>query len=1008
MINTNKTQIVLKMLDVASHKLLDFKPRETEAKHTLNLYRLFSLVGAITYPVFYFIFSYAYPESHDSFLLRVLISAMCFGIFFLSFSEKIFLNYLNKILYIISFSAVAHFTYLLWLNNFQVFYYIGFIMVVFIFSFTFKRLKDLWLFLIFSILSITISSFNLLDPRDASYYIFSSGLLFSVISILLSNKIQAEDETNLGTYLLESLYQESPDAIIIVEKKEDKILRINKKALSLFNIDDEEKFGYHPVKELIGRELNKSMAILELQVSGRQNIWVNIARENFSIQGENYGIIRILDITDDKKLADELRLKDNLLSGVTEACSSLLLKKDFQSAIKGAIKMLGNATRVDRVYVYENKTDSDSGKTTFSHRYEWINETDSFRINRTKLQNILYENFLPRWQYELSSGKAIKGNVRDFPENEKAILQPRGTQSLIIVPIFIDERFSGFIGFDNCHIEQEWSNIEESILRTAAAAISGAMSKQIKEREIVMAMEATEAASKAKESFLANVSHEIRTPMNGIIGLTQLIQKSKLDEKQSQYITAIKQSSEHLLVIINDLLDFSKIVAGQMEFENIEFDLSSLLYNINQTYGNRALDKGIYLHSDVEENIPKKLLGDPVRLNQILVNLVGNSIKFTEDGGVTIRIKCLEKKNNSINLRFSIDDTGIGIPADKTETIFESFKQADKDTARKYGGTGLGLSIVKKILDAQNGKIWIESEPGKGSSFIFDLTFEIPNTEKIIATTTITYHQLNGVNILLAEDNMVNQLLANDLIAEWGAQIDIADNGEIAVNKFRQKKYDLILMDVQMPVVNGLEATEIIRKYSDESISKIPIIAMTANAIKGDNEKCFSAGMNDYITKPFKPLDLNNKIWQYISEEKRNAVDKNNLLTKNLSTVEKEFISTIIDLINLKEFSRGKNDFLVKMLQLLINQTPPAVQQIGEAIPNGDWETVRGLAHKMKPNIGLLGNQELNELILKIEKNADAKTELETLPAVFENLNHLLNPAMDEIRRAHLFYSTIK
>ncbi len=996
------------MSDALAHKLSDFKPRETEAKHVINLYRFFSLIGALTYPVFYFIFKYAYPESHDSFLLRVIISAMCFGIFFLSFSEKIFINYLNKILYIISFSAVAHFTYLLWLNNFQVFYYIGFIMVVFIFSFTFKRLTDLWIFLIFSIISIAVSSFNLLDPRDASFYIFSSGLLFSVISILLSNKIQAEDETSLGTYLLESLYQESPDAIIIVEKKADKILRINKRALSLFNIDDEEKFGYHPVKELIGRELNKSMAILELSVHGRQNIWVNIARENFSIEGEQYGIIRILDISDDKKLADELRLKDNLLSGVTEACSSLLLKKDFQSAIKSAIKMLGKATRVDRVYVYENNTDSDLGKITFSHRYEWIKETDSFRINRTKLQNILYENFLPRWQYELRSGNAIKGNVRDFPESEQAILQPRGTQSLIVVPIFIDERFSGFIGFYNCHSEQEWSNIEESILRTAAAAISGAMSKQLKEREIILAMEATESASKAKESFLANVSHEIRTPMNGIIGLTQLIQKSKLDEKQSQYITAIKQSSEHLLVIINDLLDFSKIVAGQMEFENIEFDLSSLLYNINQTYGNRALDKGIYLHSDIGENVPKKLLGDPVRLNQVLVNLVGNSIKFTEQGGVTIRIKCLEEKNNSISLRFSIDDTGIGIPADKTETIFESFKQADKDTARKYGGTGLGLSIVKKILDAQKGKIWIESEPGKGSSFIFDLTFETATTEKVKTTTAVIYHQLTGVNILLAEDNMVNQLLANDLIAEWGAQIDIADNGEIAVNKLRKKKYDLILMDVQMPVVNGLEATEIIRKYSDESINKIPIIAMTANAIKGDNEKCFAAGMNDYITKPFKPLDLNNKIWQYISEEKKNAAEAKNLLIKNPSSVEQEFTSTIIDLINLKEFSRGKNDFLVKMLQLLINQTPPAVQQIGEAIPNGDWETVRGLAHKMKPNIGLLGNQDLNELILKLEKNADAKTELETLPSVFENFNQLLHPAMDEARRAHEFYSTVK
>ena len=996
------------MPEIAAHKSSDFRPRETENKHLLNLYRLFSLVGAVTYPMFYFVFNFAFPDNHDSFLLRVIMSALCLGIFFTTYTEKVFLKNLNQILYIISFSGIAHFTYLLWVNQFHVFYYIGFLITVFVFSFTFKRLNDLWMFLIFSLLAVSVSAFNILDARDAAFYIFSSGVLFSVISILLSNKIQTDDETNLGTYLLESLYQESPDAIIIVEKKEDRILRINKKALSLFNIDDEEKFGYHPLQELIGKDLKKSMAILELPVHGRQNIWVNIARENFSIQSENYGIIRILDITEDKMLADELRLKDNLLSGVTDACSSLLLKKDFQSAIKGAIRTLGKTLDVDRVYVYENNVDAESGKISFSHRYEWLNENDSFRNNKTKLQNILYEDFLPRWQNELSNGSAIKGNVKEFPESEKAILQPRGTQSLIVVPIFLDDRFSGFIGFDNCHSEQEWGTIEESILRSAAAAISGAMSKQLKEREIVLAMEATESASKAKESFLANVSHEIRTPMNGIIGLTQLIQKSKLDEKQTQYITAIKQSSEHLLVIINDLLDFSKIVAGQMEFENIEFDLSSLLYNINQTYGNRALEKGIYLHADISDDVPKKLMGDPVRLNQVLVNLVGNSIKFTENGGVTVRIKCLEKENNSLRLRFSIDDTGIGIPLDKVDTIFESFKQASKETARKYGGTGLGLSIVKKLIDAQNGKVWVESTPGTGSSFLFELSFELPSEEKATVTVSNNYHQLNGVNILLAEDNMVNQLLANDLISEWGAQIDIADNGEIAVNKLRQKKYDLILMDVQMPVVNGMEATEIIRNYSDEAIKSIPIIAMTANAIKGDNEKCISAGMNDYITKPFKPIDLNNKIWQYLSKEKQSVAEGINQQTKNSSTVEQEFTSAIINLINLKEFSRGKTEFLVKMLGLLIEQTPPAVNQIGEAIPNKDWDTVRSLAHKMKPNIGLLGNPDLDVLILKLEKNSDAKIELETLHEVYNNFNQLLIPALEEARRAHAFYGSAK
>ena len=229
------------MPEIVAHKSSDFRPRETENKHLLNLYRGFSLTGAIVYVVFYFIFKYAFPENNDSLFLRFIMSALCLGIFFTTYSEKIFIKNLNPILYLISFCGLAHFTYLLWVNHFHVFYYIGFLIAVFVFSFTFKQLKDLWLFLVFSLVAVSVSAFNILDSRDAAFYIFSSGLLFSTISILLSNKIQAEDESNLGTYLLESLYQESPDAIIIVEKKEDRILRINKKALSLFNIDDDEK-----------------------------------------------------------------------------------------------------------------------------------------------------------------------------------------------------------------------------------------------------------------------------------------------------------------------------------------------------------------------------------------------------------------------------------------------------------------------------------------------------------------------------------------------------------------------------------------------------------------------------------------------------------------------------------------------------------------------------------------------------------------------------------------------
>jgi len=821
------------MLELSSQKLFDFKTRETETRYSVNLYRSLCIIGAVSYPLFYFIFRYAVPgTNNDSLPLRLLMSALCISVYAVSYSKKFVERFMNEVLYIVSFSAIIHYCYLLWLNNFNQFYYIGFLLLTFILSFTFKRVYDLWAFVLTALVGVIISSLLTLPTNEAAFYHFTTGLLLAVVSIFLSQKIQSEAEINLGTFLLESLYQESPDAIIIVEKENDYILRLNRKAQERFNVYDEEEFGWKPLKTLTGVDLkNSEEKIQQIQLSDSKKIWVNVARENFSIHGEHYGIIRILDVSEEKQLNDDLK----------------------------------------------------------------------------------------------------------------------------------------------------------------------------------QAVETAESASKAKESFLANVSHEIRTPMNGIIGLTSLLQKTKLDDKQTQYINAVKQSGEHLLVIINDLLDFSKIVAGQMEFEHIEFDLSMLLYNINQTYGNRAIEKGIYLKIDVDENIPNKLQGDPVRLNQVLVNLLGNSIKFTEQGGVSIHISNINSSEKNPRLQFTIRDTGIGIAPDKLETVFTSFKQARSDTARKYGGTGLGLSIVKKLVDAQNGKVWVESEIGKGSDFIFELSFEIPNETKTAAAAGEVYHKLKGVEILLAEDNVVNQLLANDLITEWDANIDIADNGEIAINKLRKKRYDLVLMDVQMPVVNGLEATEIIRKYSDESISHIPIIAMTASAIKGDSEKCIAAGMTDYITKPFNALDLNNKIWMYLSEEKRIFAEGMNNENNNTSTTTNgEFNSSLINLNNLKDFSRGKTEFMVKMLNLLITQTPPAVEQIGTAIPLQDWDTVRSLSHKMKPNIGLLGNPELDVMILKLEKNSDGKTELENIPALYEKFMIALKPAIEEAKRAVEFYASNK
>lgn len=773
-------------------------------------------------------------------------------------------------------------------------------------------------------------------------------------------------------------------------------------------IHEEDKKLYKLLSPFYTEQIDMEPSSVEYRMIHKNGnvVWVNtIFKPVLNEKGEVFNYQSASrDISERKKAEALQERKDQLFKALTEASKELLSNPKFDVAILYAFKILGETLGVDRVYCFENSIDN-KGIIYFNHRFEWDKESNSFLNDRPRLQHLPYETTLPRWYETFKKGGVVKGMAQDFPEPEKTLLDIQGSVSILMVPIIINNVMWGFIGFDYSKQKHVWSAIEEAILKTAAAGITGTISRMINEKEILSAKDEAESASKVKETFLANVSHEVRTPMNGIIGLTNLLQKSELDDTQKKYINAIKQSGEFLLAIINDLLDFSKIVAGHMEFENIPFDVNSLIFNINQTYGARAIEKGIQLKIEVDEMIPRQIKGDPVRLNQILVNLLGNSIKFTEQGYVGLNIKLINRIENRIRLGFTISDTGIGIPEEKQDSIFESFKQVGAETSRKYGGTGLGLSIVKKLLEAQNSTIILESKLGQGSKFMFDLEFEIASSEILAAEQGNDYISLSGVRILLAEDNVVNQLLSNDLISGWGAHLDMVENGELAVDKIKKEKYDLILMDVQMPVLGGLEATEIIRNYIDnQELKNIPIIAMTADAIKQNIQKCFDAGMTDHITKPFNALALNHLIWKHVSDQKKKSIKNNSeviTLKQEINTVEKQKEGfQYISLKTLHDFSRGKNDFVIKMLKLLLEQTPPAVDGIELGINNQDWAEVRALAHKMKPNINLVGNQELDRMILKIEKDSDAKVNLESMPDLFASFKKLYDCAIKELEEA--------
>ena len=382
--------------------------------------------------------------------------------------------------------------------------------------------------------------------------------------------------------------------------------------------------------------------------------------------------------------------------------------------------------------------------------------------------------------------------------------------------------------------------------------------------ELTNAKNKAELSSIAKEQFLANMSHEIRTPLNGIDGMAKLLEKTLLTKEQKEYNLAIRTSSDNLLVIINDILDFSKIEAGKLSIEEIGFSLNESINRVINTMSYKAEEKGINLALEIDANISEILIGDPTRLNQIIINLLNNAIKFTSKGCVTLKCKLVEKTSTQNKIKFEVIDTGIGIDSRKISKIFGSFSQEDGSTTRKFGGTGLGLTISKQLVELFNGELKVISEKGKGAIFYFTVEYPIGSLKDWLKeeAAVMNWESLEHKKVLLVEDNKINQLLAATILKNWKMKVEVAENGLIAIEKLKDENFDVVLMDMQMPIMGGIEATVIIR---EELKLSIPIIALTARAIKGIDKECMEAGMNDYISKPFNQSELFNKILNLIN-----------------------------------------------------------------------------------------------------------------------------------------------
>jgi PAS domain S-box-containing protein len=509
------------------------------------------------------------------------------------------------------------------------------------------------------------------------------------------------------------------------------------------------------------------------------------------------------------------------------------------------------------------------------------------------------------------------------------------------------------------------------------------------EYELMAAREQAESTANAKQAFLANMSHEIRTPMNAILGMSRQFQKTQLTEQQKLFLNTINNAGEHLMVIINDILDISKIDAGKLTLEKIGFSVTEVIKNTVEVMQHRASEKGLLITYHTDKNVADVLKGDPYRLKQVLLNLASNSIKFSEKG--VIKINCrLKKQEGSIQvIELSVADEGIGMDKEFIGNIFQSFTQEDRSVTRKFGGTGLGMTITKQLTELMGGSILVESEKGVGTT----ITLCIPLSKGTVTdlpakeSTSTNKSILIGKKILLVEDNEVNRLVATNTLGHYKAVITEAVNGQEAVDILKNSSVDIVLMDMQMPVMDGIEATKVIRT---ELNSNVPIIALTANAIKGESDKCFSAGMNDFISKPFAEEELISVIAKWL------AKSKNSSLTVQ-KTIERD---KLFDLTKLTELSKNDTAFMEKIISLFITQAASSIQEIQVAMSKNDFAKIKAIAHKIKPAIDNMGIFSLKTVVNRVEELAAKNCHSEELTLLLGELENTLNDVIDSLQTA--------
>ena len=523
--------------------------------------------------------------------------------------------------------------------------------------------------------------------------------------------------------------------------------------------------------------------------------------------------------------------------------------------------------------------------------------------------------------------------------------------------------------------------------------------------------EVAERTAQLKHQFMANMSHEIRTPMNAIIGMARLLLSKSPRPEQLRYLNAIQISADNLLVIINDILDVSKIEAGKIIIEHIDFSIREVLQSATDMLMLKAEEKNIALRMTIDPSIPKRLTGDPTRVNQVLINLAGNAVKFTEKGSVEVIASLAKQEGNKLWVRFDVKDTGIGIAKEHINNIFDSFTQAGADTTRKFGGTGLGLTICRQLVGLMSGEISVASELGSGTTFTAIIPFEEAAVQEEVNKNNVlderSMKRLNNLKVLLVEDNEFNRMVAEDTLKEVlpGIRLNMALNGKEAVEAVRSEMYDVILMDIQMPVMDGVTATTTIRTKLPEPNCNVKIIAMTANVMQEDVQQYFEAGMNGYISKPFHEDELILKMDEVMKDAPADGSAKKEepvvVVVKKEEPVLPPMPEKVTDMQFLRQLTGGNNEKMQKYIGMFLDNAPKLLDNIDKGMENRDFPIVKIAAHSLKPQLSYMGVKEDVSKIFMIEQSAGSSAHFDSLPALIANLKRLCTKAFEELRQQY-------